>query len=41
MARALAVTDVRTVEFVEVEDRDPGPGEVRVATLFSGISHGT
>ncbi|MDX1932508.1 MAG: zinc-binding dehydrogenase [Capsulimonadales bacterium] len=39
--RALLVTDVHTVELTDVELPDPGPGEVRVRTAFSGISPGT
>jgi 2-desacetyl-2-hydroxyethyl bacteriochlorophyllide A dehydrogenase len=38
---AVAFTGPSTVALVEEEDRPPGEGEVRVRTLYSGISAGT
>jgi 2-desacetyl-2-hydroxyethyl bacteriochlorophyllide A dehydrogenase len=40
-ARAAVLTAPRTVEVRDVEVADPGPGEVRIETMFSGISAGT
>ncbi len=40
-ARQVVITGPRTVEVREVDVPSPGPGEVRIATLFSGISAGT
>ena len=39
--RGAVLTAPRKVEVRDVEVAPPGPGEVRVATLFSGISAGT
>jgi threonine dehydrogenase-like Zn-dependent dehydrogenase len=41
MARALMLTAPRELRFEEHPSRAPGPGEVRVRSLLSGISHGT
>jgi threonine dehydrogenase-like Zn-dependent dehydrogenase len=38
---AVAFTGPRTVDLIQEEDRPPGEGEVRVRTLYSGISTGT
>ena len=38
---AVAFTGPRTVAVIEEEDRPPAEGEVRVRTLYSGISTGT
>jgi threonine dehydrogenase-like Zn-dependent dehydrogenase len=40
-ASILAITAPRTLTYLERELPVPGPGEVRVETIFSGISHGT
>lgn len=40
-ARQVVITGPRQVEVREVDVASPGPGEVRIATLFSGISAGT
>src|SRR5262245_10859105 len=40
-AKASVFTGPRAVEVREVEVPTPGPGEIRVATMFSGISAGT
>jgi 2-desacetyl-2-hydroxyethyl bacteriochlorophyllide A dehydrogenase len=40
-ARAVVLTGPRQVVVRDVEVADPGPGEVRVETMFSGISAGT
>lgn len=40
-ARAAVLTGPRKVEVRDVEVPPPGPGEVQIATLFSGISAGT
>lgn len=37
----LAITAPRTLTYLQRELPEPGPGEVRVQTIFSGISHGT
>jgi threonine dehydrogenase-like Zn-dependent dehydrogenase len=37
----LAITAPRTLTYLQRELPAPGPGEVRVQTIFSGISHGT
>ncbi len=41
MPRALVLTAPRTLEFEEVPERPLAPNEVRIRTLFSGISAGT
>ena len=41
MERVVRFSAPREVELVEVEERRPGAGEVRVRTLLSGISAGT
>lgn len=41
MGRLVRFTGPREVEVVEVADAEPGPGEVRLRTLYSGISAGT
>src|SRR5690606_28246630 len=41
MPRMLALTAPRTLEFVDVDTPAPGPGQVRVRSVLSGISHGT
>ncbi|MBW3620026.1 MAG: zinc-binding dehydrogenase [Actinobacteria bacterium] len=41
MGRIVRFTGPREVEVVEVADADPGPGEVQLRTLYSGISAGT
>lgn len=41
MARAVSFVSPRMVEIVEYEDPRPGPEEVVVETLYSGISAGT
>jgi len=41
MARALMLTAPRQLRFEEVAAGVPGPGEVRLRSLLSGISHGT
>src|SRR5262245_52265795 len=41
MPRELVVTGPRSVGLVEVEQRAPGPDEVRATALVSGISQGT
>ena len=38
---AVAFTGPGTVALIEEEDRPPAEGEVRVRTLYSGISAGT
>lgn len=40
-AQQVVLTGPRQVEVLEVEVGTPGPGEVLIATLFSGISAGT
>ena len=40
-ASILAITAPRTLTYLERELPAPGPGEVHVQTIFSGISHGT
>src|SRR5262252_1979210 len=40
-ARAVVLTGPRQVEVRDVEVPSPGPGQVQIATLFSGISAGT
>ena len=37
----LAITASRALTYLQRELAAPGPGEVRVQTIFSGISHGT
>ncbi len=41
MARGLMLTAVRQLEIEDVPDRELAPDEVRIATLFSGVSVGT
>ncbi len=41
MGKVVVFTQPRTVEFESFEDPPPGPHEVRVRTLYSGISAGT
>ena len=41
MARLVRFTAPREAEVVELPDEDPGPGQVRLDTLYSGISTGT
>jgi 2-desacetyl-2-hydroxyethyl bacteriochlorophyllide A dehydrogenase len=41
MGRVVELTTPLTVTVVDYDDQDPGPGEVRVQTLYSGISAGT
>ena len=41
MARTVRFVSPRTVDIVEYEDPRPGPDEVLLATLYSGISAGT
>jgi len=41
MTRLVRFTSPNEAEVVEVPDEDPGPGQVRLDTLFSGISTGT
>lgn len=41
MPFALVFTGPRALELREEPSRAPGPGEVRLQTLYSGISHGT
>jgi len=41
MPKALMLTAPRTLAFEELPAREPGPGEVLIRTLFSGISAGT
>jgi len=41
MGRALMLTAPREVSFQEIPAGPPGPGEVRLRSLLSGISHGT
>ncbi|WP_425231053.1 zinc-binding dehydrogenase [Sphingomonas sp.] len=41
MARSLILEAPRTLAFVDTPDAPLGPDEVRIATLFSGISAGT
>lgn len=41
MGRVVQLTRPLTVTVVDYEDQDPGPGQVRVQTLYSGISTGT
>ena len=40
-ARALVLNAPRDLGFETIEDRPVGPAEVRIRTLFSGISAGT
>jgi len=41
MVRGLFIVGPKTVELRDIAERDLGPYDVRVKTLFSGISHGT
>ncbi len=41
MARAVRFVSPRTVDIAEYDDPRPGPGEILLETLFSGISAGT
>ncbi|WP_114854391.1 zinc-binding alcohol dehydrogenase [Brachybacterium sp. YJGR34] len=41
MGHLVRFSSPRTAEVVDVEDVEPGPGEVRLRTLHSGISAGT
>lgn len=41
MARGLFIVGSKTVELRDIAERDLGPYEAKVKTLFSGISHGT
>lgn len=41
MGRLVRFTSPRHAEVVDVEDQPPGPGQVRLDTLYSGISAGT
>ncbi len=41
MARVIATDGSKTIRYVSIPDRELAPGEVRLQTLFSGISQGT
>ncbi len=41
MAKLLVFESPRKIGFINQEDRELGPGEVRVATIYSGLSAGT
>lgn len=41
MGRVVRLDRPRTVTVAEYDDEEPGPGQVRVQTMFSGISAGT
>lgn len=41
MAQAIAFKDKGVVEIEEIDEREPGHKELKIKTLFSGISHGT
>jgi len=40
-ARVLVLTGPRQLEYIEIDMPEPGPGEILVRTIASGISHGT
>jgi threonine dehydrogenase-like Zn-dependent dehydrogenase len=40
-ARVLVLTGPRQLEYIEVNVPEPGPGEILVRSIASGISHGT
>lgn len=41
MSKELVVLGPRRIGFREYDEREPGPKEIKVKTLYSGISHGT
>ncbi len=40
-ARVLVLTGPRRLEYIEIDVPEPGPGEILVRSIASGISHGT